>query len=222
MSSMSSAEISLTDKTCREFLTELASNAPTPGGGGAAALGGALGMALSNMVGNLTLGKKKYAAVQDEIGELLDSGAGIMEKLKKLIDEDRDVFLTLMQAFALPKGTPEEAEIRDRKIEERAKAAALVPLEVMRQTLAGIKIQHRMAQIGSIVAVSDAGCGAAFLQAALTSGALNVMANLKIIKDEEFLRNTADEINRLREEGQNIAEETIKISMDKLKKEGGA
>jgi len=210
--------MSLTEKTCSDFLTVLASEAPVPGGGGAAALGGALGMALSNMVGNLTVGKKKYADHRDEIQGLLEKGTAIMKELKKLVDQDGDVFLSLLQAFALPKSTAAETGLRETAIEERAKAAAVVPIEIMRFTLEGMKIQYRMAQIGTVTAASDNGCGAAFLQAAIISGEFNVMANLRIIKDKEFISKATAEINSLREEGLKIADETLKLSMAKLKR----
>ena len=192
--------MSMTEKTCHEFLQALSSGAPVPGGGGAAALCGALGAALSNMVGNLTLGKKKYAGVQDEIRTLLEEGTALMAKLEKLVQKDGEVFQKLHSTFSLPKGTPAETLQREAAIEEHAKAAAAVPLEVMRLTLSALHIQQRMAQIGTTTAASDAGCSAIFLQAALKSASLNVQANLKIIKDANFVTKTTAEMDRLQKE----------------------
>ena len=84
--------MSMVDKASGEFLEMLASKAPVPGGGGAAALGGAIGMALSNMVGNLTVGKKRYADVEDEVKDLLEKGYKIIDELKALVDKDAEVF----------------------------------------------------------------------------------------------------------------------------------
>ena len=207
----------VTEKTCHEFLEALSSGAPVPGGGGAAALCGALGAALSNMVGNLTICKKKYAGVQDEINDLLEKGAVLIDKLERLIREDGEVFQELHHAYSLPKGTPAETGLRETAIEERAKAAAAIPLEVMRQALAGLKVQRRMAQIGTVTAASDAGCGAVFLQAALLSGELNVLANLKIIKDNKFVTETTAEMNRLREDGRKETEEILELAQMQLR-----
>jgi len=99
------------------FIEALASKAPVPGGGGAAAMGGAIGMALSNMVGNLTVGKKKYAAVEDEVKTLLEEGSAIIEALKNLVDQDAEVFEPLSKAYGLPKDTPEQAAYKEEVME---------------------------------------------------------------------------------------------------------
>ena len=96
--------MAMSSKSCDYFLDVLASKDPTPGGGGAAAMGGAIGMALSNMVGNLTVGKKKYAGVEDEVKKLLEEGYGIIKRLKVLVDEDAEAFKPLAQAYGLPRG----------------------------------------------------------------------------------------------------------------------
>ena len=122
----------MTEKSCDYFLEVLASKAPVPGGGGAAALGGAIGMALSNMVGNLTVGKKKYADVEEEVKELLAEGYRIMEELKALVDKDAEVFEPLSKAYSLPKDTPEQAAHKAKVMEECSINACSVPLEIMR------------------------------------------------------------------------------------------
>ncbi|MCK4378474.1 MAG: cyclodeaminase/cyclohydrolase family protein, partial [Deltaproteobacteria bacterium] len=100
--------MSMLDKTCKEFNEVLASKAAVPGGGGAAALGGAIGMALSNMVGNLTVGKKKYAEVEDEVKVLVEKGNQVIAALENLVDKDAEVFEPLSKAYGLPKDTPEQ------------------------------------------------------------------------------------------------------------------
>ncbi|HOB87416.1 MAG TPA: cyclodeaminase/cyclohydrolase family protein [Bacillota bacterium] len=208
----------MTEKSCDYFLDVLASKAPVPGGGGAAALGGAIGMALSNMVGNLTVGKKKYADVEDEVKELLDQGYKIIDELKALVDKDAEVFEPLSKAYGMPKDTPEQAELKAKTLEECSIVACSVPLEIMRKAYAGIKIHERMGQIGSRLAISDVGCGVVFMKAALISGYLNVLINLGAIKkDQEFLEKTKKEMETLLEEGSKIADATLQQVIDQLK-----
>ena len=206
----------MAEKSSAHFIEVLASKAPVPGGGGAAAMGGAIGMALSNMVGNLTVGKKKYADVEDEVKKLLAEGSAIIEALKDLVDQDAQVFEPLSKAYGLPKDTPEQAAHKEKVMEECSIEACSVPLEIMRKSYAGIKIHERMGQIGSRLALSDVGCGVVFLKAALISGQLNVMINLGAIKNEIFLKETTAEMKQLVEEGSHLADQTLTDVMKKL------
>ncbi|MBW1644952.1 MAG: cyclodeaminase/cyclohydrolase family protein [Deltaproteobacteria bacterium] len=210
--------MSMLDKTCKEFNQLLASKAPVPGGGGAAAFGGAIGMALSNMVGNLTVGKKKYADVEDEVKELLAKGYQVIAELEALVDKDAEVFEPLSKAYGLPKNTPEEQKIKEETLEKCSKVACSVPMEIMRQAFAGIKIHQRMGQIGTMLAISDVACGVVFLKSALIAGSLNVIINLNTIKDQEFVQQTKAEMDQLLAEGQKIADETLQLVLDKLTK----
>lgn len=209
--------MAMSEKSCDYFLDVLASKAPVPGGGGAAAMGGAIGMALSNMVGNLTIGKKKFADVEDEVKELLEKGYQIIEELKALVDKDAEVFEPLSKAYSLPKDTPEQAEQKAKVMEQCSITACSVPLEIMRMAYAGIKIHERMGQIGTKLAISDVGCGVVFLKAALISGQLNVMINLGAIKDQKFVGDATQEMNRLLEDGCKIADETLQMVIEKIK-----
>ncbi len=208
--------MAMAEKSCSHFLEVLASKAPVPGGGGAAAMGGAIGMALSNMVGNLTVGKKKFADVEDEVKVLLEQGSQIIEDLKVLVDRDAEVFEPLSKAYGLPKDTPEQAEHKAKVMEECSKEACSVPMEIMRKSFAGIKIHERMGQIGTRLAISDVGCGVVFLKAALISGQLNVLINLGSIKDEKFVEETKQEMDRLLKEGSSIADETLALVIEKV------
>jgi len=210
--------MSMLDKTCNEFLEVLASKAPVPGGGGAAALGGAIGMALSNMVGNLTVGKKKYADVEDEVKELIARGSQIIEELKSLVDKDAEVFEPLSKAYGLPAETEEQKKIKEETLEKCSKDACSVPMEIMRKAFEGIKIHQRMGEIGTKIAISDVGCGVVFLKSALISGMLNVVINLNTIKDQDFVEKTRAEMDRLLEEGSKIADETLQVVLNKIKK----
>ena len=201
--------MAMIDKSCRDFIRELASRAPVPGGGGAAAMGGAVGVALSNMVGNLTVGKKKYANAEPEAKELIARGERLMAEFQDLIDKDAEVFEPLSEAYRLPKTTPEEIRVKEAAMEAGAKAACLVPLEVMRKSCEGIKIHHRMGQIGSTLAMSDVGCGVVFLKAALVAASLNVQINTKQINDTAFVKAKTDEMTDLLVSGSQIADETL-------------
>jgi len=206
----------MAEKSCSYFLDLLASKAPVPGGGGAAAMGGAIGIALSNMVGNLTVGKKKYTDVEDEVKMLLEQGTRIIEELKALVDKDAEVFEPLAKAYGLPKDTPEEVIYKKKVMEECSIQACSVPLEIMRIAHAGIKIHERMGQIGTKLAISDVGCGVVFLKAALISGQLNVLINLGAIKNERFVTESRTEMESLLEEGSRIADETLALVIEKI------
>ena len=208
--------MAMAENSCTYFLDVLASKAPAPGGGGAAAMGGAIGMALSNMVGNLTTGKKKFAAVEDEVQSLLAQGSAIIEDLKTLVDRDAEVFEPLSVAYGLPKDTAEEAAHKAKVMEECSIEACSVPMEIMRKAYAGIKIHQRMGQIGTKLAISDVGCGVAFLKAALISGQLNVLINLGAIKDEKFVEAARNEMQQLLAEGGKIADETLALVIEKI------
>ena len=208
--------MSMVEKSCIDFIDVLASKSAVPGGGGAAALGGSIGMALSNMVGNLTVGKKKYADVEEEVKTLLDKGYKVSEELNKLVLKDAEVFEPLSKAYGMPKGTPEEAQLKKKTLEECCKTACSVPMEIMRRAYEGIKIHERMGEIGAMIAISDVGCGVAFMKAALISGQMNVIININSIEDPAFVEKTRKEMNELLEEGCQIADKTVKIVLDKL------
>lgn len=209
---------SMLDKSCGEFLEVLASKAPVPGGGGAAAMGGAVGMALSNMVGNLTVGKKKYADVEPEIKDLIAKGDKVIKELKALVDKDAEVFEPLSKAYGLPKNTPEEIKFKEDTLEQCSKTACSVPMEIMRKAYEGIKIHERMGQIGTMIAISDVGCGVVFMKAALISGQLNVIINLNTIKDQAFVKAAKEEMDRLVTDGCRIADETLNLVISKILK----
>ena len=210
--------MTMVDQTCSAFIEVLASKAPVPGGGGAAAMGGAIGMALSNMVGNLTVGKKKYADVEGEVKELVAQGETVILKLKRLVDKDAEVFEPLSKAYGLPKNTPEEVKFKEETMENCCKTACGVPMEIMRAAFEGIKIHARMGEIGTMIAISDVGCGVVFLKSALISGSLNVIINLNTIKDPAFLAATRKEMDDLLSTGSKMADETLALVLSKLKK----
>ena len=171
------------EKSCGQFLAELAGKAPTPGGGGASALVGAAGVALGNMVGSLTVGKKKYAAVEADIQALNARGEALRGELEALVQADAEAFAPLAAAYGLPKDTPEQAAHKAAVLEKALDAACAVPLQIMEKCAEGITLAGEYAAKGSVLAVSDAGCAATLCKAALQAASLNVFINTKLMTD---------------------------------------
>lgn len=166
-------------KTCEEFLAELASKSVTPGGGGAAALVGAVGVALGNMVGCLTAGKPKYAAVEADILALNEKAEALRARLEGLVEADAAAFAPLAKAYGIPKDDPSRAAVMAQALD----AAAAVPLEIMEACGEAIALLEGYEAKGSVLAVSDAGCGALFCRAALEAAGLNVAVNTRLMAD---------------------------------------
>ncbi len=178
----------MTLETCRKFVEVLASDAPAPGGGGAAALVGAIGTALGNMVGSLTVGKKKYADVQDEIIALKAKCDALQKELLDQVEADEVNFLPLAKAYGIPKDDPN----RDTIMEEATIIACSTPMKIMELCCEAIDCIKVFADKGSRLAVSDAGCGAVVCKAALQAASLNVFINTKSLKN----RDVAEDMNR--------------------------
>ena len=178
----------MTMETCRAFVEVLASDAPAPGGGGAAALVGAIGTALGNMVGSLTVGKKKYADVEAEIIDLKAKCDALQKELLDQVEADEVNFLPLARAYGIPKDDPD----RDRVMEEATIIACSTPIKIMELCCQAIDYIKVFADKGSRLAVSDAGCGAVVCKAALQAASLNVFINTKTLKN----RDVAEDMNR--------------------------
>ena len=172
--------------SCREFTKVLSSAAPTPGGGGAAALVGAVGTALAHMVGALTVGKKKYAAVEDELRALMAECESLQAGLLDQIDADAACFAPLAAAYGIPKDDPHRADTLD---------ACSAPLEIMRLCARAIDAAGTFAEKGSRLALSDAGCAAALCKAALQAASLNVFINTGALRDREKAQALNDQAN---------------------------
>ncbi|MDO4554011.1 MAG: cyclodeaminase/cyclohydrolase family protein [Lachnospiraceae bacterium] len=181
---------------CNEFVEVLASKAPVPGGGGACALVGAIGTALGNMVGSLTVGKKKYADVEEEIIDLKEKCEKLQQEFLGLVEKDALVFEPLSKAYSLPKNTEEEKAKKARVMEQVLKDACSVPMEIMEKCCQAIDLIEVFAEKGSVIAISDAGVGAAFCKAALEGASLNVYINTKSMADREY----AEELNQKADE----------------------
>ena len=177
----------MTMESCRKFVEVLASTAPAPGGGGAAALVGAIGTALGNMVGSLTVGKKKYADVEAEIIALKEKCDALQTELLDQVEADDKGFVPLAKAYGIPKDDPN----RDAILEEATITACAVPMHIMELCCEAIGYIQVFAEKGSRLAVSDAGCGAVCCKAALQAASLNVFINTKSLKN----RAVAEEMN---------------------------
>ena len=178
--------------TINDFITVLSSKEPVPGGGGASALIGSIGIALGNMVGSLTVGKKKYADVEEDIKKLMVSADALAGKLMELMDKDAESFAPLAKAYSLPKNTEEEIAERKKVMEEALKTASLAPLEIMETVCEAIDVVEEFAAKGSKLAISDAGVAAIALRSALFGASLNVFINTGSMEDRAF----AEELNQ--------------------------
>lgn len=190
---------------CNEFIDKLGSNEPVPGGGSASALVGALGIALGTMVGELTTGKKTYAMHEEELGKIIPASRELTEKMKAAVNKDVTAFEPLAKAYRMPNGTPEEKQLRQVAIDAGVIDAAIAPLELAELCVEALKLLDRYSVIGSRLAVSDAGTGAVFCEAALKGAKLNVLINLKSIKDENIKTEFTDRIEKASDECAKLA-----------------
>jgi len=207
----------LIDKKVSNFLDELASNSPTPGGGSVAALAGALGAALISMVGNLTVSKKKYENLEEDIKKIISSSEKLRYELSQLIEEDIKAFNNFMATYKMPKETEDEKKIRAEKIQEALIEAAKVPLKTAYKSLDIMILSQEVAEKGNINVISDAGVAVLMAEAALESAVLNVKINLRMIKNEKIREELSSSIKELllKEKGQK--EKVLEIVEEKIR-----
>jgi methenyltetrahydrofolate cyclohydrolase len=189
----------MTELSCEEFVQILGGKDPVPGGGGASALTGAIGTALGNMVGSLTLGKKKYANVESDIQALNDGAKAIEAHLLDLVERDAEVFVPLAAAYR----NPEDKKAMEACLLE----ATLVPLDIMNQCCRAIELLQAYSQKGSRMAISDAGAGAAILGGALKAASLNVFINTASMADTQKAAELNTEAEAMLNEYGSLAEE---------------
>ena len=181
------------DQTVASFTEVLASPAPVPGGGGASALAAAIGISLGDMVGELTVGKKKYADVEDDVRSLMERSQALRVRFLELVDADAEAFAPLAKAYGIPKDDPDRAQI----MENALKVACSVPMDIMRACGEALDIIEEFAAKGSKLAISDAGCGAILCKAAMQAASLNVFINTKSMKDRDCAAALEEEANAL-------------------------
>lgn len=202
--------------SCEEFCRVLASREPVPGGGGASALAGALAAALGNMVGNLTVGKKKYAAYEEEIQSCNARAGELRERFLTLIQADADSFAPLAAVYRLPSQTEEEKAQKEARLQEALKEACVVPEQIMEcclETLALIEVYEAK---GSVMAVSDAAAAALLCGSALKAAALNLRINIKSMADQELAGEIRKRMERRIEAGERQAQEIYLRAIAKL------
>lgn len=175
------------NKSVTEFTQALASKAAVPGGGGASALVGAIGIALGDMVGELTVGKKKYADVEEDVKALMARAQELRVRLLSCVNKDAEAFEPLSRAYGIPKDDP----TRDEVMEKCLRDAAAAPLEILDLCCEAIDLQKEFAAKGSVLAVSDAATGVVFCWSAMYGAAVNVKVNTKSMKDRAY----AEKIN---------------------------
>ena len=179
-----------------EFVDALASKAAGPGGGGASALAASLGIALGNMVGEFTVGKKKYADAEEELRACMVRAKDLSRKFLNCIERDAAAFEPLSKAYAIPK----DDKNRDIIMENCLRDAAKVPMEILHLVCEAIKLEERFAVLGSVMIQSDAAVGASILRSSLLGAAVNVKINTKSMKDREYADSVNKEVDALVEE----------------------
>lgn len=200
------------DQTCGAFLDALASRAPTPGGGGASALAGALGAALCTMVGNYTVGKKKYAAVEEDVKALMARAEDIRGRLLAQVDADAAAFEPLSRAYAIPKDDPD----REKVMEQCLRGAAAAPMEILRLSCEAIDLHREMLDKGSVMMLSDVGTGAVLCWGALYGAWLNVKVNTKSMADRAYAGAMNREADQLVNQYRKIAEQVYEAVMGRF------
>lgn len=204
------------DLDIKSFLDELASKAPTPGGGSAAAVMGATGAALASMVCNLTIGKEKYAAVEAQMRVALERCERLRERLLGMVTEDARVFDSVMTAYGMARGTDAEKAARNDAIQAALKQATDVPLACARACAEVIALTRDVAAKGNKGVISDAGVAVLAAHAALRSAALNVYINVGNIKDDQFTAARMDELERLLAQNGIATEEIYQLVRERI------
>lgn len=197
----------------REFTDVLSAKDAVPGGGGASALVGAIGAALGNMVGSLTVGKKTYADVEEDVKRLMCEGERLRRQLLQLVEEDAEAFAPLAKAYGIPKDDPN----REKIMEEALYRAAQAPLAIMRTVSEVIVLMEGFAHMGSKIAISDAGVGAVCCKAALQGAALNVYVNTKQMKDRQRAHNLENEVHTLLWTYEDLADRIYESVLNRVK-----
>ena len=200
------------DQTCGAFLDALASKAPTPGGGGASALAGALGAALCTMVGNYTVGKKKYADVEEDVKALMAKAEDIRARLLAQVDADAAAFEPLSRAYAIPKDDPKRGEVMERCLRD----AAAAPMAILRLCCQAIDLHREMLDKGSVMMLSDVGTGVVLCRGALYGAALNVKVNTKSMADRAYAEAMNNQVDELVNRYWKVAEQVYEAVMGRF------
>lgn len=207
----------LTDLSTKEFLTLLASDAPAPGGGGAAAVAGGIAAALASMLANLTIGKKKFAEHEAEAKALLQESELLRQKMLQLTEQDAEVFAQFMQCYKLPKNTEAEQQARSQAIRNAAKKAAEIPMEIAVLSVKIMEITAQLAVIGNPAVITDGAVSGLLARAAVRSSVYNVLVNLPLTKDEAYNQNMSAKAELLEQQAEKLEQEILALT-DKIVK----
>lgn len=199
----------LADLTIQEFLAKTASHSPVPGGGSVAALCASLAASLTEMVANLTIGKKGYESIEQEMKTIAKDAYRYRKKLAQDIDNDANAYNEVMSAYILPKNTVEEKQCRQEEIQNRLKQAALIPLNVAKDTATLMLLIGKVVEKGNKNAVTDGAVAAMIANTAALSALYNVKINLNAIKDKAFVGDVAKQIKKLGAEIANREKEIL-------------
>ncbi len=197
------------DLTIKEFLREVVSRNPVPGGGSVAALAGALSAALSEMVSNLTIGKRGYEELDDEMKEIALETQKYREKLVEYVDKDSEAYNGVMVAYKMPKETEVERDIRSIELQKSMKHAALVPLEIAHDTFHLIQLAGKLVRKGNKSAVTDGAVATMMARTAAHSAIYNVKVNLESIKDKMFVNEVSEKLQTLENEVDRLEREIL-------------
>lgn len=208
------------NNSLKDYMAATASGDPTPGGGSVAALAGGLGSALTQMVSNLTVGKKAYEELPEETKTAILNNSKevekIMEDLSNIVDEDTKAFDKVMIAFKLPKETEEEKAARSQAIQDGYRVAIEVPFRCAEKCLKVLELQEVFAHNGNVNAITDVGVGTLLAYTGLEGALFNVTINLSSIKDEEYKNEMEEKVNKMLNRGKELKEELLKVVYKRL------
>lgn len=196
----------LAQLSSEEFIEELAAKKPVPGGGGAAALVGALGVALNSMAANYSKGKKNFSQFDNKYEKILLKAEKLRKELIELVQKDADNFEPLSRAYAMPSSTEEERQIKDEELQRCLKIACSAPIEILNLVYEGILLHEEIVDISSKTIISDVGVGIQFLKAALNSSYLNILININSMTDTDYVDNIKAKAESLLIEGSDRAD----------------
>lgn len=206
----------LSNSSINEFLDDLASNKPAPGGGAVSALCGALGAALTSMVAHFTVGKKKYLMHEELMQGILSDLVQVRDNLSENIEKDAEVFTAVTDAYGLPKDSPEEKVARKEAIENALKEATLIPFEVMTLCISGLSISAKAMGKSNTHVITDLGAAAIMLNAAIKASMLNVLINLSMIEDKDFVSEYRKKAEDLLSRGEELSNEIHSFTIKEI------
>ena len=210
------ADESVDDTTLTRYLESLGSSAPTPGGGAASALAGALAAALAEMVAQLTVGRPKYAAVDTRVREIIAQLRELRARLLGLMADDERAFTGVSAAYKLPKASDDERTARDTAIQAALLEAMRPPLAVMTAACDALALAEEIARTGNGTVASDAGCAAILGEAAVRSAALNVLANVVLLHDEQAADDARKQVADLEARAADLQRRTLATVRERM------